>query len=963
MKMNQNFPVYLKEHVAKHWQSFLTSCRKKSISPPEHPVFSETYEAVWAMSDFVIINCIRQPAMIKELFDSEKILQSYQPGEIQQALQKQLEHVSTEPELMQELRRFRQQQMLRIAWRDLAGFSDYVETTRDLSALADACIRLSLQKLHDWLSQKYGPPKNHHGAAQQLLVFAVGKLGGYELNFSSDIDLIFAFPEAGNTEHSANSVRNMQFFTRLSQKLIKTLNDFTADGYVFRVDMRLRPYGTSGPIVMNIATLCNYYQEQGRDWERYALIKVRFICGIAAAGEEVLNIMRSFVYRPYVDYGAIETLREMKSLISKDILLKKKENDIKQGPGGIREIEFIAQTQQLIHGGRNYQLQHRNLLTTLQHLGSSEFIDIDTVNKLREVYIFLRNLEHRIQMIADQQTHSLPKDDFTQTRIAFAMGFADWPALIKVLRQHRAFVLRLFHKGTAEPNMELLSSAKNIDRSQLHALWSGKLPPQEALRLITKLGFPNQQECLRLLNEFHDNMKKQLPSWNARKRLLQIGPQMLLEMSNSNNPTTTMLRIFSLLETLMRRSGYLVLLLENPRALGQLITLCSASPWIANRLTSSPELLGELRDSRTLYAPLDTTALRQELELLQKQIGATNVEQQMEMLRYFKKSQILRVAAADITEKLPIMKVSDHLTFTATTILQQVQKLAWQQVIKRHGKPAEGAVNIHHQGFAIIGYGKLGGIELGYSSDLDLVFIYDDLPFVNDTQNTIEYTKFYSRLAQAIIQISNKRTASGVLYEIDTRLRPSGNAGLLVTSINAFKEYQLQQAWTWEHQALVRARIVSGDESLEKQFNQIRQDVLTEKRDKKQLAQEIVNMRQRMRQAAKQPPANSFDLKQGIGGIADIEFIVQFGILLWSHQHHELLTYTDNIRILEDFAKANLMTKPTIQLLCDAYRAYRAKGHRLALQRQAKIVADDEFVEYRQAVTDVWYALIENTLH
>ena len=951
-----DLPAPVRAEVERNWQAYLETAAARGVSVPRQADFHAVLLRVWAGSDFVAQTCARAPELLADLLDSGDLLSDYPPKELAHKAQRVCARAADETTLGVALRRLRRREMLRIAWRDLAGWADLHETCADLSALACACLDAALARLDAWQRKESGTPRGVNGKPQALVVLGMGKLGAAELNFSSDIDLIFAYPEEGQTR--PNGMTNEEYFIRLGQRLIHAISATTADGQVFRVDMRLRPYGDSGPLAMGFQAMEEYYQHQGRDWERYALIKASPVAGDRSAGAALLETLRPFIYRRYLDYGTFAALRDMKAMISRELERKGLADNIKLGPGGIREVEFIGQAFQLIRGGREPDLQERGILTVLARLAARDHLPEYVSRGLREAYIFLRRLENRVQAYQDTQTHELPTDPLIQARLAIAMGFADWTALRRALDKHRHWVQGHFEQVFAAPQ----AAGTALPNSDLDAVWRGVLTGGAATAVLATAGMDDTEEALRLLTRLREGFGYRALSAKGRERMDHLLPMLIAAVGAVAQPTATLQRVIGLLEAVAGRSAYLALLVENPMALSQLVQLCAASPWIARQLTRHPILLDELLDPRSLYAPLDKIALAQELLTLMQPVPAADLERQMEALRWFKQANVLRVAAADIAAAMPLMVVSDHLTEIAETVLHEVLGLAWEHLAARHGRPQYRVDDsVHEAGFIIVAYGKLGGIELGYGSDLDLVFLHDGVGTAQRSvgPKRVDNGVFFARLGQRIIHMLNTHTPSGVLYEVDMRLRPSGDSGLLVSSLEAFADYQRNAAWTWEHQALVRARVVAGDPALAARFAAVRNEVLGRGRGADELRVAVRDMRERMRVELAVRAADQFDLKQGRGGIADIEFMVQYGVLAWSAQHPQLLVYTDNVRLLEGFTRAGLMAATDSRLLADAYRAYRARLHRLALQEESAVTDARQFQEYRDGVAEVWTRLME----
>ena len=967
----KKLPESLQPSVEQQWQSFIETEIDVSLLPD---AVTEILPKVWTCSDFVMQICVRFPELFLELVSSGDLLKSYSDEHYKKSIVTDLKQADDEG-LSKQLRVFRRREMLRIVWRDIAGWSELMETTGDLSFMAEACIDYALSNLYQWQCEELGTPVNEEGTVQQLVVLGMGKLGAWELNVSSDIDLIFAYPEDGYVKDSPKELTNSEFFSRLGKKLIQSLDQQTADGFVFRVDMRLRPFGAGGPLVSSFNSFENYYLVHGRSWERYAMVKVRVVAGDHEQGDELLSMIRPFVYRRYLDYGAYESLRELKAMITQEVKRKGMSNNVKLGAGGIREVEFIAQVFQLIRGGRDTDLQERRVLIVLNLLAEKNLLPDYVVKELKNAYIFLRNTEHRIQEYQDRQTHNLPDNEIGQTRLALGMGFENWDSFLSKLNQHRENVEAHFEQVFVAPQTE--ESKTPVDPEQqteiqrLEALWYNKLDEEDAFVLLSEKGFSDSAAALKQLKTLHKSRQYASLSRQGQTRLDRLMPLLLGALQQVENVDITFDRILSLLTNIARRSVYLALLLENPMVLSQLIKLCSASPWIARYLQQLPILLDELMDPRSLYLPPEKAELEKDMRQRLSQLDLDDVELSMDALRHFKQSNVLRVAAADIVDVLPLMKVSDHLSWIAEVILDEALEQAWRHLVSRHGRPVckveQGEDSLCDKGFAIIGYGKLGGYELGYGSDLDMVFLHGSesnnlmtQAKENSSEKAIAVPVFFARLGQRIIHLLTAHTSAGVLYEADMRLRPDGASGLLVTNLKAYQDYQLKKAWLWEHQALVRARVVAGDPQIADQFAEIRRNVLSQQRDHEVLRKEVLDMRNRMRKELSKEKKGQFDLKQGVGGIVDIEFMVQYGVLAWAFEKPDLLEYTDNIRLLEALASADLMAKADVEVLSDAYRTFRARLHKMALQEQPGLVDAEEYSELSAAVRRIWLEWLEN---
>jgi glutamate-ammonia-ligase adenylyltransferase len=968
-------------------------------------------------SQFVVDSWVRKPQLLRDQVDGGELWLA--ELDHRQQLAYLLEGISDDQGLGRVLRQYRQRQMCRIIFRDLNRLAQMLDTTRECSLLAEASIDAALDTLHPVLCKELGTPMSKPEAdepavEQHMVVLGMGKLGAYELNLSSDIDLIFAYPEGGETVGGRRSVANQNFFLRLGQRLIKALDTLTGDGFVFRVDMRLRPYGQSGALALSFDAMEEYYQDQGREWERYAMIKARVVGGDRQQGEQLMAMLRPFTYRRYIDFSAIESLRSMKEMINREVIRKGKQQDVKLGLGGIREIEFVAQTFQLIRGGRETELQDRRLLVILGLLAENGCLPLPAVEELSEAYVFLRNVEHAIQGWQDRQTQILPDDESGLQRIAYTLGFCeagDVSDTQRFMAQLDAYRERVHHHFS-----QVIAPIDEHEEQQAKESlewWEDEWDLQTLACDLSQRGFEQAEESARRLIALRDGQQVRAMQNVGLERLQRFLPLLLneLEQHGQGHASRTLERVLVLVESVLRRTAYLVLLIENPHALGQLVVLCEASPWIAEQLARHPVLLDELLSSGSFAQVPDRQTLHNELrsELQQNvlRLNWDDLEGHMDALRYFKLANGLRVAAAEVSGLLPLMKVSDYLTALAEVILEHVLVLAWQQMTARHGEPARQPVLEQEAGlgdgahevlahevlkaegpdFLIVGYGKSGGIELGHGSDLDLVFIHNAPSGYTDGEKPLDNKVFFARLGQKIIHILNTQTAMGQLYEVDMRLRPSGNSGMLVSSIEAYEAYLLNEAWTWEHQALVRARALAGNAKLIRQFEQVRESVLCLPRDLPVLRDDVSSMRGKMIEhlapaKTKGKPAfkpgtesftsggqnkvaesGKFHLKHSEGGIVDIEFMVQYAVLAWANKQPELTRYTDNIRILSILRESGQISELVEQSLREAYITYRSHTHRLALQRQSSEIDGQAFLSERKQVMDAWQQLMESDLN
>ncbi|CEI54090.1 MULTISPECIES: bifunctional [glutamate--ammonia ligase]-adenylyl-L-tyrosine phosphorylase/[glutamate--ammonia-ligase] adenylyltransferase [Acinetobacter] len=865
--------------------------------------------------------------------------------QIQQLVDDNLAAIQDEITWMRVLRILRARLMFRWIWQDANQLTDVVTLTRELSDFADICIVAAKDFARVPLIAKHGEPVGYNGKIQDLIVIGMGKLGAQELNLSSDIDLIFAFDEQGET-NGRKCIDVQQFCILWGQKLIYLLDHITADGFVFRVDMRLRPWGDGSALAISHVALEKYLSQHGREWERYAWIKARIITG-GHEGDSLLDMTRPFVFRKYVDYTAFEAMREMKAMIEREVARRNIADDIKLGAGGIREVEFIVQVFQLIYGGAKLELQDRQCLVSLQHLGEVGLLDSQSVVDLEDAYLFLRRVEHAIQALNDQQTQSLPTEPELRQRLIDTLGFTDWDNFIDFLNQKREKVTFQFEHLIKEKGLESPIESYSQLESQLNEILD--------------------DDAKNLIHEFwYGHAIKKLPA-KAVQRLKEFWPHLVEAILQSNSPQVALMRLMPLVESVMRRTVYLVMLIESKGALQRLVKMATVSPWICEELTHYPVLLDEFLSMDFELPPRHylEDSLRQQL----LRIEIDQVEDQMRVLRLFKKSNVLTVAASDVLAESPLMKVSDALTDIAEVSVIATLNLAYQTVAKRHGYPidAEGQrCSLEHMAYCVIGYGKVGGIELGYGSDLDLVFIhYMDEQADTDGQKAISGFEFAMRVAQKFMSLMTTQTLDGRVYEVDTRLRPSGEAGLLVTSLKAFEQYQLKSAWLWEHQAIVRARSIAGEPTLRAKFEELRCKILTLPRQEETVRQEVLNMRQKMKDhlgsSKDQKKDGIFHLKQDAGGIVDIEFMAQYVVLAWSGTNPDLAHYSDNVRILEDAAKAGCLSSDDVSALIQAYLSERAESHRLALANHNMQVSAADWHDTREVVCKLWQRLIDPT--
>jgi glutamate-ammonia-ligase adenylyltransferase len=916
---------------------------------------------VLGCSGFVASSLERHPGLFAGLADRGLLARAREPGELDGAVGELIRTNTDEPAFMAALRALRRAEMVRIAWRDLTGAASLEETLGELTALADAAIRGARDFAVRALSARFGRPRSAAGEELELLVMGMGKLGGGELNFSSDIDLVFAYPEGGETD-GRRCIDNEEYFTRLGRALIRILDAPTVEGFVFRVDMRLRPFGDAGPLVASFGAFEDYLQQHGRDWERYAYVKARAITGERRWPELYEEVIRPFVYRRYLDFGVFESLRGMKEMIAREVIRRDLQDNVKLGPGGIREIEFIVQAMQLIRGGSDRRLQSPSLLTVLPRLEGAKLLSSGAVRDLAECYRFLRCTENRLQMADDAQTHSLPGDEPGRSRLAAAMDAPDWPAFAGRLDAVRERVAAHFQDVVFGPDR----GPEPELPADLAPLWTLEVNDKRVAEAVAEFGLADPAGVAAELLALRSSTYFGRLDEHGRKRAMNLLPRILHALAALRGVPPEELaavqlailrRIASIVESIGGRTAYLALLNENPAALRRLVELCQHGDFLARQVASFPILLDELIDSRVFEELPDRCQFARELDARLEHAG-DDLERQIDALRHFRRAARFRVALLDLSGRLGLMRVSDRLTDVAELILERAMRMARDQLVAVHGEPRCGAAGgeLRTAGIAAIGYGKLGGWELGYASDLDLVFLHDSEGDVQETAGpkVVENSVFFTRFGQRLVHLLTVHTAAGRLYEVDMRLRPSGKGGLTVTHVKAFEAYQREEAWTWEHQALLHSRSVAGSQAIRQQFEDIRREVLTHYVRRETLRDDVRSMRERMRAELGRSGEGEFDLKQDPGGIADIEFLAQYWVLRWAGAHPLLCFYSDTIRQLESVGSAALVDHAVIDLLVDAYRSYRHVAHRLSLEELPPVTREAPFTDLRRRVTRTW---------
>ncbi|WP_223668642.1 bifunctional [glutamate--ammonia ligase]-adenylyl-L-tyrosine phosphorylase/[glutamate--ammonia-ligase] adenylyltransferase [Kangiella shandongensis] len=915
-------------------------------------------QVLWLLvaSDYIYNWALKRPQWLLNAVNEVSIEQGLSQ------LPDKFEPTMTEFDMKQRLRLERHYWSVIIAVQDLLRRENIKSITFYQSTLADILI----QAAYDWascqLQQQYGIPCGEDGKAQELLILAMGKLGGRELNFSSDIDLIFTFPESGETDRESKPLENQKFFSRLGQKIISLLSDITYDGFVYRVDMRLRPYGQSGALVANFNALQDYYVEQGREWERFAMIKARVLNGSAENRTELENIIRPFSYRRYIDFSVLESIRQLKQKIASELLRKDAEGNIKLGEGGIRELEFIVQSLQLISGGRYPVLQTKNWWHSLDVLQVKGLLPAEDGRYLQKAYEFLRVLENVLQIHSEKQTQDLPADEQIRYQVTMMMGFSRWHDLLEELTQHQSRVAKFFKGLFHDPHEE----SADAEHEKLSGWIVSSLPDKDKEQLQQQ--FAISEDMVEALKTFRSEFSERKIGSRGLTRLDQLLPHLLIETAAQPDAEMTLQRCIELLRGIGRRTAYFEMLAENLPVLEYLVQLVSRSRWLAQQMSIYPSLLDELLFPSNLGKQLSKDDLANQLRQALIRIELDQIEDQLVALGGFKQSSQFKIAAGDLTGRFDISAVSQQLTDLAEVIVEYLLQFAWRETVAKYGVPPDCEEGIA-SGFLVLGYGKLGGDELGYGSDLDLVFLYQGEPQSQTSgrdhsgEKALELHQFYTRLAQRLVHYLGTRTQQGIMYEVDTRLRPSGRSGMLVSHIDAFKKYQHNEAWTWEHQALVRARPVAGDESLWQEYMNLRGDILAKpespQTEHDDLAADVVNMRNKMRQNLDKTDSKLWDIKQGEGGLVDIEFLVQFWALKHSKQlieHHvtgQRLPF-NNVDWLQLLAKHDIVSSEIRDQLIGCYRVLREISNHNALQSQPSLMAVSELEREKGLVLDVW---------
>jgi glutamate-ammonia-ligase adenylyltransferase len=916
------------------------ACREASVPFHDDAGVDDHLSAVLLASDFAYQSLLRDPQLLGPDF-----LQLMSDPRHADARAGVFNDVHDAGELRRLLRRFRLREALRLIWRDVTG-ADAIETTlAGASVLAESCLEAALRGAERQVGERHGVIRDARGRPQRMVVLALGKLGGGELNFSSDIDLVFAFAEHGDSD-GARPLDATAYYTRVGQALVGLLADHSVDGYVYRVDLRLRPFGTAGRLALSFNAMEQYFQREGRDWERYAWIKARPVAGDRAGGARLLDTLRPFVFRRYLDYTAFAGLREMKALIDAEVARKDLADHLKLGPGGIREIEFIVQLVQLIRGGREPTLRARGLLPALAACEQLGFIPSARAQRLREAYRFLRRLENRVQMFADQQTHEIPADAEQRERIALALGHAGWDALEPELRRHRAAVAEEFAALMA---VDARNDARQA-RARWPEFWRALLADGVDAGAVAAAGFAPPGEVVTELEALLGGAALRTMSARARERLDAVMPALFAAACAQEHPARCLARLLRLVQAILRRSVYLALLEEQPAALRRLSAVFAASAFLAERVIAHPLLLDDLFDDRVDAEAPDATAIRDELARRLGMIAEADPEAEIEAIQEQRQSALFRIGLAFLGGRLDARSAAAQLADVAEVVVGAVLHIAERDMAAAHGR-IDGGSGGEGSGLIVVAYGSFGGRELGFGSDLDLVFLYDGARAQRESDGAkpLDGARYYARLAQRVVHLLGTLTRAGRLYEVDVRLRPDGSKGMLVQSLDGYAAYQRERAWTWELQALVRARAVAGDAVLARRYAELRADLLAQPRDAAKLRDDVVSMRARWRAERDRSNATEFDLKQGGGGLVDLEFLLQGLVLQHAVAHPALLANGANAALIEALRSAHVLDDETATALAHAHAGLLARAIRCTLDARPRVVARDDAVEHDAA--------------
>lgn len=942
----RNLPDELKQHSDIQYERL-----KNKLSEEQFAILDARpeFRFVLALSEFVSNTIFSYPKECCSLIQEGALDDSSFHTDPDPFVKEYLDEKLNDFELKRRLRVIRRIHHMAIAWRDLCGFADIDEIFEKLSALAESIVLRLLEVVRTQLKKVYGDAFDSDGSPLPLLVIGMGKLGGQELNFSSDIDLIFTYPREGETA-GPRVVTFREFFSKIVQRSANFLSDITSDSFCYRIDLRLRPFGDAGAIVNSFDALQIYYETQGRTWERYALVKGRILGQhgtLDAYAQELTSMLRPFVYRRYLDYGAIQSLRKLKHLIESEVRRRCLNNNFKLGKGGIREVEFIAQAFSLMRGGRYYELREEALRKSLKNIISLDLIPRDICEKLDKCYVFLRRLENVIQEFSDKQTQNLPDNPKDMSRVLAAMNYSSEETFRHDLDEVMHFVHEEFKKVVADEE-DSEEDYKNFD------LWEADSDLEEMCAELEPhmVNKDNTREMAGDILNLKVSLSRMPVGPVGRETLLELMPKVIYLIAREPQSAALFKRMSGLIEKIALRTPYIQLLRDKNEVLERFIELLKENHFASELITSHPILLDELFIPQYFNKPPSPDEF---LSMLQEQllrIDRDDLEAVMEELRLFKKMMVFRIALSDKAGKLPLMKISDALTWLAEAFIKELIVIAWELNAKKYGEP-EGR-SVEDPGIAVIGYGKLGGIELGYKSDLDMVFIKKAGDGVTNGENSVPESIFYQRLIQRIMHLATTTTVGGILYDLDMRLRPDGDTGVLISDTDSFELYQKSRAWTWEHQALVRARPIAGSPDIIQKFNQIREEVIRTPRDERKLKEDVVSMREKMRSHLDRSGDSLYDIKHGVGGMIDIEFISQYLLLKYAPAYPQMKLWSDNVRILEECANLGIVDKNITDALISAYIDIRQVYHELSLADFPRVVAVSDRIPATFKVEEIW---------
>ena len=936
-------PQALQAHIVAAWEDYCELVSAEDIQLYQKANVLESLVKVWVSSHFILNACRREPTLLGDLIRSGDLYSSTASASYMQSLHAAVPE--SETDLHHILRTFRRREMVRIAWRDISGWSELSETLMDVSLLAETAVQFALDFTYSAACERNGIPLGKDGRPLQMVVLGMGKLGAWELNYSSDIDLIFAMPEEGYFD-GHKGISYAEFFTRIGRKLIQALDNVTADGFVFRVDMRLRPWGDSGALVLSFDAMEKYYREHGREWERYAMVKARAIAGDMQKAEVLQARLRPFVYRSYLDYGVFAELRELKQQVVDQQKRRGKMDNIKLGPGGIRDIEFITQVFQLIRGGRDLALQDRRLQHIMVRLADDGLLPAKSVDELLTAYRFLRVVEHRLQQYKDKQTNDLPTLDNDLQRLAFSMNFPDWGAMARSLAGIREGVKEIFEQVFASPQL------KELPPQAEFAWCAGQEERNAVLQKLIDLGYPSGEKAYEIITLFRSSTVLERLGEKGSKAINQLMPLTISAAADTPAPAQTLQRVTLFFSRVAQRSTYLSLLLEHPLALTELLQLAAGSPWIVDHISQDPLLLDELLNPNKLYEPLIKSELATELEQQLSTVDESDIEAQILELLHFQQVYVLRVAAADITGAIPLITVSDYLSDIAEVVLESATRLAWRATCAK-GEPALQEIE-ELSGLGLVALGGLGARELSYDSTLEIELIWQCEKTVEKSLAQLPggAAGFYRDVAARMHLLLTSRMVSGTVYQLHT-FRERGHNGTVI--ISSAVGYRARKLTALERAPYVQSRYLFGDSRLSADFTAYRKQLLNSNYSLQQINEERQLVYD---EAPPQDSAQLFSLDYGKGGLGDIRLIVTCGALCIAAKHPEIQEDVETMSLLHTLASIDFISMDEYSALQRAYMKYREKLHILDLQHVERLVPNEDVAELKSCVSQVYSRLM-----